>query len=137
MDIAFYPYAIGPLLRLPWARQRSPGMISFSFEQLRTLLHELPSRLFLYPSNLAETEAVAGRIRAEQISNVKRYLFSVMAANTFNALVFIIAVWQTPQRNMAVAWASTVFMLTIFHGHKSQRSKERAPTYVSARAINR
>ncbi len=112
-------------------------MISFSFEQLRTFLRALPSGLFLYPSNLAETESVAGRIRAEQISNVKRYLFSVMAANTFNALVFVVAVWQTSQREMAVAWAATVFMLTIYHGYKSQRPNEQAPTYVSARAIER
>src|SRR5262249_54320290 len=112
-------------------------MISFLSDELGTPLLELSSRLSTYPSNLAKSNVVAARIRAEQVANVKRYLFSVMAANAFNALIFVVAVWQTPQRQMAVAWAATVLMFTIYHGFKSQRSAGLTPSQVSARAIVR
>ena len=112
-------------------------MISFLSDELGTPLLDLFSRLSAYPSNLAQNDLVAGRIRAEQVSNVKRYLFSVMAANAFNALIFVAAVWQSPQRQMAIAWAATVLMFTIYHGFKSQSSAGLTPSHVSGRAIIR
>jgi diguanylate cyclase len=120
------------LTAIDWLR-----MISFLSDELGTPVLDLFSRLSAYPSNLAQNELVAGRIRAEQVSNVKRYLFSVMAANAFNALIFVAAVWQSPQRQMAIAWAATVLMFTIYHGFKSQRSDGLSPSHVSGRAIMR
>lgn len=98
---------------------------------------EFLSGVLHYPANLAADDAVEGRIRAEQINNIKRYLTSMMLANACNALVLVFALWSSPQRNWALAWASTVFAFTIYHGIKNLAARRPKPSYISARPIGR
>jgi diguanylate cyclase (GGDEF)-like protein len=86
---------------------------------------------------LVADDAVEGRIRAEQINNIKRYLASMMLANACNAAVLVIALWSSSQRQWALAWASTILLVTIYHGLKSLYSPNTKPSYVSTRAIVR
>jgi diguanylate cyclase len=95
------------------------------------------SRILRYPTGTADDEAVAGRIRAEQINNTKRYLPSIMLANACNALVLIAALWASPQRQFAVLWASTVLIFSLYYGVRNRRSRSTKPSYVSPRAIMR
>jgi diguanylate cyclase len=102
----------------------------------------LPTRKFLsgvlhYPAKLAADDAVEGRIRAEQINNIKRYLSSMMLANACNASVLVIALWSSPQRQLASVWAFAVLVFTIYHGLKNLYSPRTKPSYVSTRAIVR
>ena len=55
------------------------------------LLGKVLSGILNHPCNLVADDAVEGRIRAEQLNNIKRYLFSMMVANACNALVLVIA----------------------------------------------
>ena len=101
-----------------------------------------PARKFLSsvlhcPTKLVADDAVEGRIRAEQINNIKRYLSSMMLANACNAAVLVIALWSSSQRHWALAWASTILLFTIYHGFKSLHSPNTKPSYVSTRAIVR
>jgi diguanylate cyclase (GGDEF)-like protein len=90
-----------------------------------------------FPTKSVADDAVEGRIRAEQINNIKRYLTSMMLANACNASVLVIALWSSPQRQAAVAWASTILLFTIYHGLRSFYSNRIKPSYVSTRAIVR
>ena len=94
----------------------------------------LPIRRFLssvlhYPTKSVADDAVEGRIRAEQINNIKRYLTSMMLANACNAAVLVIALWSSSQRQWALAWASTILLVTIYHGLKSLYSPNTKPSY--------
>jgi diguanylate cyclase (GGDEF)-like protein len=77
---------------------------------------EFVSGVLHHPAKLAADDAVEGRIRAEQINNIKRYLSSMMLANACNASVLVIALWSSPQRQMAIVWASVILLFTIYHG---------------------
>ncbi len=48
----------------------------------------------------------AGRLRAEQIGNVVRYTPAMMMANIFNAIVMVVAMWETPMAAPVHLWAS-------------------------------
>ena len=101
-----------------------------------------PARKFLssvlhYPTKLVVDDAVEGRIRAEQINNIKRYLASMMLANACNAAVLVIALWSSSQPQWALASASTILLVTIYHVLKSLYSPNAKPSYVSTRAIVR
>ena len=74
------------------------------------------SSVLHYPTKSVGDDAVEGRIRAEQINNIKRYLTSMMLANACNAAVLVIALWSSSQRQWAIAWASTIILVTIYHG---------------------
>ncbi len=47
------------------------------------------------------SEAVAGHIRAEQLSIVLRYAPGIMLANACNAVVLAAALWNSPDRWLA------------------------------------
>jgi diguanylate cyclase len=98
---------------------------------------EFVSGVLHHPAKLAADDAVEGRIRAEQINNIKRYLSSMMLANACNASVLVIALWSSPQRQMAIVWASVILLFTIYHGLRHLTSTRAKPSYVSTRAIVR
>ena len=89
------------------------------------------------PGTLVADDAVEERLRAEQINNIKRHLSSIMLANACNALVLVVALWPSSQRQLAIAWASTILMFTIYHGFKNRRLDRPKPSYVSSRVIAR
>jgi Diguanylate cyclase, GGDEF domain len=74
----------------------------------------LISQILSYPNSLVQDEAVEGRVRAEQINNVKRYLTWILLANICNALVLVAALWSSPLRRLAVAWASAIAVVGLF-----------------------
>jgi diguanylate cyclase len=104
---------------------------------LKAALLRLISGMLRYPGNLFADDAIEGRIRAEQLNNVKRHLSSIMLANACNALVLVFALWPSSQRQLAIAWATTIVMFTIYHGFKNRRLDHELPSYVSSRSITR
>jgi diguanylate cyclase len=82
-------------------------------------------------------DAVEGRIRAEQLNSIRRYLLSITVANAFNALVLVVALWPSPQRQLAVVWAAVIVAFVTYHGIKNLGVKVKRPSYVSRRAIVR
>ena len=53
-------------------------------------------------------EAIAGYIRAEQVCLVLGYSAGIMLANACNAMVLAVALWDSPDRNLALGWAAKV-----------------------------
>jgi diguanylate cyclase (GGDEF)-like protein len=100
------------------------------------MLRRLILQILSYPSSSIHDEAIEGRVRAEQINNIKRYLTWVLLANISNALVLVAALWSSPLRRSAVAWASAVVFVGVYFGLRQRRHVEK-PTYVSAHAITR
>ena len=98
-------------------------------------LREMGFRALRYPSSSIEHEAVAGRVRAEQIGNIKRYLSSMMLANVCNASILVAALWSSSQRELAIAWASTILIFVMYYGLWRRQSARATPSYVSPRAI--
>jgi diguanylate cyclase (GGDEF)-like protein len=95
------------------------------------------SRVLNFPISPSDDEVVQGRIRAEQISNIKRYLSAMLLANISNAAILIFALWATPQYQAAITWASTTFVFMLYHGFKNRHSVHTKPTYVSGSTIIR
>jgi len=81
-------------------------------------------------------EIVAGRVRAEQLSIILYYLPSIMLANVCNAVIFVVAVWPSPNRPLSLAWAATIVCYALFHGIKGRRKRSK-PQSVSAHSIQR
>jgi diguanylate cyclase (GGDEF)-like protein len=81
-------------------------------------------------------EPVAGRVRAEQLSLVFRYLPSLMIANAFNAFVFVAAAWPSTDRIASLVWASPLIVYSLFFGIRFRR-KPITPQTVSTRSIRR
>ena len=97
----------------------------------------LVSGVSRFSRTLLADDAIEGRLRAEQINNVKRHLSSIMLANACNAVVLVVALWPSSQRQLAIAWASTILMFTIYHGFKNRRLDRPKPSYVSSGVIAR
>ncbi len=97
----------------------------------------LISQILSYPNSSVQDEAVQGRVRAEQINNIKRYLTWILLANICNALVLVAALWASPLRRLAVAWASAVVIVGLYYGLRQGRTARMRPTHVSAHAISR
>jgi len=98
---------------------------------------ELLSRLLNYHSNSIHDESIEGRVRAEQINNIKRYLTWVLLANICNALVLVAALWTSPLRRSAVMWAAGIAFIGLYLGLRHRRAATSKPTYVSAHTIVR
>ena len=92
---------------------------------------------FRYPDRLIDSDAVEGRIRAEQVNTIKRYLSIMMLANACNAFVLVAALWASPQRQVAIGWASTVLIFSLFYLFRHHHTPHTKPSYVSARTIRR
>ena len=83
-------------------------------------------------------EAIAGHIRAEQISLVLGYSLGIMLANACNAIVLAIALWHSPDRTPALIWAAAVASGAIFFGLQAHSSRRIAkPQFVSRRTMHR
>jgi diguanylate cyclase len=89
----------------------------------------------IYPSSSMGDYAVEGRIRAEQINNIRRYLSSMVLANICNASVLIVALWAWPQHQLIITWASTTFIFSLYYGFRHHLSTKAKPLHVSCRAI--
>ncbi|WLC14397.1 putative bifunctional diguanylate cyclase/phosphodiesterase [Bradyrhizobium diazoefficiens] len=86
----------------------------------------------------ATDEALAGHIRAEQMSLVLGHSVGIMLANACNAAVLAIALWQSPDRAFALIWAVTVAGAAIAFGVQSHASRRiTKPQFVSRRAVHR
>ena len=97
----------------------------------------LISQILDYPNSSVQDEAVDGRVRAEQINNIKRYLTWILLANICNALVLVAALWASPLRRLAVAWASAIVIVGLYYGLRQRHTARVRPTHVSAHAISR
>lgn len=109
---------------------------------MRTQLTNYVARLFAGDlsafGGLATDEAVAGYIRAEQMSLVLGYSVGIMLANACNATVLAIALWPTPDRIPALIWAVAVAGAAIAFGLQSYASRRiTKPQFVSRRAMHR
>jgi len=82
-------------------------------------------------------ENVAGRIRAEQINTVFRYMPWMMVANVANAFILSAAFWRSPDRALTLIWTSTIIVFAAFHWIKNLRNHRAKPLSVSVRAIHR
>jgi diguanylate cyclase (GGDEF)-like protein len=86
----------------------------------------------------ATDEAMAGHIRAEQMSLVLGYSVGIMLANACNAIVLGIALWQSPDRISALIWATAVAGAAIAFGLQSRAARRiTKPQFVSRRAMHR
>ena len=97
----------------------------------------LVSHILTYPNISVQDEAIKGRVRAEQINNIKRYLTWILVANVCNALVLVAALWASPLRRLAVAWASAIVIVGVYYGFRQRRTARTRPTYISAHTISR
>lgn len=109
---------------------------------MRTQLTNYVARLFAGDLSAfggpATDEAVAGHIRAEQMSLVLGYSVGIMLANACNATVLAIALWPTPDRIPALIWAVAVAGAAIAFGLQSHASRRiTKPQFVSRRAMYR
>src|ERR1700733_4044523 len=100
-------------------------------------LRRVISQILSYPNGLDQEEAVEGRIRAEQINNIKHYLTWILLANICNALVLVAALWASPLRRLAITWASAIVIVGLYYGLRQRRTVRLRPTNVSAHTINR
>ncbi len=83
-------------------------------------------------------EAVAGHIRAEQISLVLGYSLGIMLANACNATVLAVALWHSPNGNLALGWAAAVAGVAVAIGLQARSSRRiTKPQFVSRGAIHR
>ena len=87
-------------------------------------VHTLLSRILSFPCSVTDDDAVQGRIRAEQISNIKRYLSAMLLANVCNAGILIVALWASPRHQLAIIWATTTLIFTLYHGFKNRHSAD-------------
>jgi diguanylate cyclase len=100
-------------------------------------LRRLTSQILSYPNSSVRDETVEGRVRAEQINNVKRYLTWILLANICNAFVLVAALWSSPLRRLAVVWVSAIVIVGLYYGLRQRRIARTRPTYVSAHTISR
>ena len=100
-------------------------------------LRRLISQILSYPNSSSQDEAVEGRVRAEQINNIKRYLTWILLANICNALVLVAALWTSPLRRLTVAWASAIVIVGLYYGLRQRRTARLRPAHVSAHTISR
>lgn len=107
--------------------------MNLSSQSLRRLICKILS----HPSGADQDEAIEGRIRAEQINNLKRYLTWILLANICNASVLVVALWVSPLRQLAVVWASSIIIVGLYYGFRQRRTAHARPSHVSARTINR
>jgi diguanylate cyclase len=94
-------------------------------------------RILSYPNSSDQDEIVEGRIRAEQINNIKRYLPWILLANVCNALVLVGALWASPLRQLAIGWSSVIVLLVVYYGYRHRGTAGGKSNHASARTITR
>src|SRR5215831_19790353 len=90
-------------------------------------LRGLISQILSYPNSSTQDDAIAGRVRAEQINNVKRYLTWILLANVCNALVLVAALWTSTLRDSAIVWAATVVVVCLYYGFRQRHTADARP----------
>ena len=100
-------------------------------------IHKLLSGILSFPCSVTDDDVLQGRIRAEQIGNIKRYLSAMLLANGCNAGILIVALWASPQHQLAIIWATTTLVFTLYHGFKNRHSADAKPSHVSRSTITR
>ena len=110
-----------------------PPVMNLSSQPLARLIHKILS----HPNGAGQDEVIEGRIRAEQINNLKRYLTGILLANICNALVLVAALWVSPFRQLAVVWASSIIIVGLYYALRQRRTADARPSHVSAHTINR
>ncbi|HYY83675.1 MAG TPA: EAL domain-containing protein [Beijerinckiaceae bacterium] len=82
------------------------------------------------------TEQMAGRVRVEQVAQVARYTPGMMLANACAAPVLAAALWPSPARWAALAWAAVMIAIAAAFGLGQRRRKARPkPTSASGRGV--
>jgi diguanylate cyclase (GGDEF)-like protein len=83
-------------------------------------------------------ESVAGRIRAEQLAGILRHTVSMMLANSFNAVVLVLACWGRAEPGLLEGWA---VMQLVFSGNLLIRRllarRSMPPASVSRTSVHR
>ena len=97
-------------------------------QSLRGLIYQI----LTYPNSSTQDEAIAGRARAEQINNIKRYLTWILLANVSNALVLVAALWISTLRHLAVAWATAVVVVCFYYAIRQRHAADPRPTHRDA-----
>jgi diguanylate cyclase (GGDEF)-like protein len=122
--------------------RRGTGAQIASSVEMRSYLSSYFAKLFA--ADLAvfgappTDEALAGHIRAEQVSLVLGYSFGIMLANACNALVLAVALWQSPDRAFALVWAVAVSSAALLFGLQTRASRRIAkPQFVSRQTMYR
>jgi diguanylate cyclase len=92
--------------------------------------------VFYYPSD----PLAAARLQEEQFAALRRNTPGMMAANICNALVLLATLIDTPLRPRAVAWANTLFFVSLYiylraRRRAPSRRKSSTPTSVGRRAV--
>src|SRR5262249_28802360 len=59
----------------------------------------------------------------------------MMLANAFNAVVLVAALWKSPDKSLALGWASLVIGFAALHGRKASGASGQSP--VSERTVRR
>ena len=95
-----------------------PPVMNLSSQPLARLIHKILS----HPNGAGQDEVIEGRIRAEQINNLKRYLTGILLANICNALVLVAALWVSPLRRLAVVWASSIVIVGLYYALRQRRT---------------
>ena len=80
---------------------------------------------------------LAGRVRAEQISQIARNTSLMMTATATNALVFGIVMRQGPLAPLAYVWTASMLGLAIYMYAKRVRSKKRPVRTASVRGMHK
>lgn len=101
------------------------------FERLRRFLEGDP--LALEPHLVSPL--VCARFRAEQLNDLGRSTPIAMLAGCFSALMFAIAMWETPQAGQARIWAFAVVAFASFIYARCVRFSARPRAAVSPRGI--
>lgn len=79
-------------------------------------------------------EQISERLRAEQLAALMRHFPGVMFANACNALVFVVANWETGKRPYAFAWASVIWLIVSLIVLRQWRRRSNV-TSVSSRRV--
>jgi diguanylate cyclase (GGDEF)-like protein len=116
---------------------RWPAMGFFMLHRVATAFHRLCSGDLTDFGAPVMPTAIAGRLRAEQIGAIVHYLPWMMLANASNALVLVAALWTSPDRFWALAWALAVIGYSALYGVRSIRRRQVRLESVSERTIRR
>lgn len=79
-------------------------------------------------------DEIAGRVRVEQIALVARYTPGMMLANACAAPVLAGALWPSPSRWAALAWAAVMVAIAAAFGFRRRKTRPK-PTWASGRGV--
>jgi len=107
------------------------------FDRMRSRVSRICSGDLSYFGGPVLDDIIAGRIRAEQMSMILQYLPWMMLANGANALILVVAFWNSPERWWVLVWATAVLAFAATYGIRRRRVRSEKPETVSARTVRR